>query len=296
MRGVDLTPVIASPLTDRVVAFGVLRAGPVIGGTVVSSGRVPNPRSIIEMLVDDHALGGPPRALGRLLVRQEKAATEGTGARLRDDEAEESMDEDPLKDDRLGRRERLLQVAIRHLETRSAASLRVSEIATEAGVAVGLIKHYFGSRDGLVSAAQQQRIIGSTAQDIAGARDALVGAADLEALMEGIRRVARLTIDRRRSAVRLSRFAAIATAHGRPEVRVAIGSTLSELIDEMAELIADAQARGIVRSRRSPRALATFIQAYSLGLLIHDLDPAPCDDEELLDIAMDAIREVFSRG
>jgi AcrR family transcriptional regulator len=205
------------------------------------------------------------------------------------------MDEKRRTDDRPDRRERLLRVAIRHLETRSAASLRVSEIAAEAGVAVGLIKHYFGSRDGLVSAAQQQRIIGATEQDIAGSREVLAGAADLEALMEGIRQVARLTVDRRRADVRLSRFAAIATAHGRPQVREAIGSTLSELIDRMAELIADAQARGVVGSRRSPRALATFIQAYSLGLLIHDLDPEPCDDEELLDIAMDAVREILSR-
>ena len=64
----------------------------------------------------------------------------------------------------------------------------------------------------------------------------------------------------------------------------------------MADLIADAQARGIVKSQRSARGLATFIQAYSLGLLVHDLDPTPSDDEELLDIAMDAIRAIFSAG
>jgi AcrR family transcriptional regulator len=160
----------------------------------------------------------------------------------------------------------------------------------------GLIKHYFGSRDGLVAAAQQRRIVGATQQDIAGSRDALAGADDLDALMGGIRRVARHTIDRRRADIRLSRFAAIATAHGRPEARGAIGGTLSGLIDAMAELIADAQAKGVIASRRSPRGLATFIQAYSLGLLVHDLDPTPSDDEELLDIAMDAVRRIFSAG
>jgi len=192
------------------------------------------------------------------------------------------------------RRELLLRAAVRHLEKRSAASLRVGQIADEAGVAVGLIKHYFGSRDGLVATAQQARIAGATEQDIVGSREALAGADDLDELMEGIRRVARHTIDRRRADVRLSRFSAIATAHGRPEARNIIGETLSELIDVMTGLIADAQARGVVRSGRSPRGLATFIQAYSLGLLVHDLDPTPSDDEELLDIAMDAVRRIFS--
>jgi AcrR family transcriptional regulator len=194
------------------------------------------------------------------------------------------------------RRARLLRVAVGHLDQHSAESLRVSDVAREAGVAIGLINFYFGGRDGLIAAAQQERIAGATRVDIEGSRAALQGAADLEQLMAGIREVARSTVDRSRAGVRLSRFAAISTAHGRPEVREGIGGTLSELIDAMAVLIADGQARGIVTSRRSPRALATFIQAYSLGLLVHDLDPAPCDDEELLDVAMDAVRTILSEG
>jgi AcrR family transcriptional regulator len=192
------------------------------------------------------------------------------------------------------RRERLLRVAMRHLESGSAESLRVTTIAAEAGVAVGLINHYFGSRDGLVAAAQQRRIVGETQQDIAGSRAALAGATDFEQLMDGIRMVARQTVDRARAEVRLSRFAAIATAHGRPAARNEIAEVLGGQVGDMAELIADAQARGLVRSARSPRGLATFIQAYSLGLLVHDLDPTPTDDEELLDIAMDAVRAILS--
>jgi AcrR family transcriptional regulator len=196
--------------------------------------------------------------------------------------------------ERHDRRELLLQAAVRHLETRSAESLRVGEIAQEAGVAVGLIKYYFGSRDRLLAAAQERRIGGAVEQDITGTHESLAGAADLDGLMEGIRAIARQTVDRRRADIRLSRFAAIAIAHGRPETRGHIGATLSRFIDSMAESIADAQVRGIITSRRSPRGLATFIQAYSLGLLIHDLDPTPSDDEELLDIAMDAVRRILS--
>jgi AcrR family transcriptional regulator len=202
--------------------------------------------------------------------------------------------QDSAEVERHDRRELLLQAAVRRLETKSAESLRVGEIAQEAGVAVGLIKYYFGSRDRLLAAAQERRIGGAVEQDITGSHESLAGATDLDGLMEGIRAIARQTVDRRRADIRLSRFAAIATAHGRPEVREHIGATLSRFIDAMAELIADAQVRGIITSRRSPRGLATFIQAYSLGLLIHDLDPTPSDDEELLDIAMDAVRRILS--
>lgn len=206
------------------------------------------------------------------------------------------MSEQPAGERQPEGRQRLLQVAMTHLEQHSAESLRVADVAREAGVALGLIDRHFGGREGLVAAAQQQRIIGATRRDIDGSQAALEGATDFDQLMDGIRQVARSTIDRSRAEVRLSRFAAIATAHGRPDVRDAIGETLSGLVDAMAQLIADGQARGIVQSSRSPRALATFIQAYSLGLTIHDLDPVPCDDEELLDIAMDAIRTILTHG
>ena len=63
-------------------------------------------------------------------------------------------------------RERLLAAAIRHLETHGEADLRVTDIAEEAGVAIGLIRHHFGSRDGLVAAAQQRRVEGATREDL----------------------------------------------------------------------------------------------------------------------------------
>jgi AcrR family transcriptional regulator len=191
-------------------------------------------------------------------------------------------------------RERLLRAAVRHLEGRSAASLRVTAIADEAEVALGLIRHHFGSRDGLVAAAQQRRIAGATKDDIAGVREVLSGARDLDTVLARLERVARVTLDRGRAATRLSRFAAIATAHGRPDVRDAIGSTLSELVDEMAALIDEAQQEGVVARELDPRALATFIQAYSLGLLLHDLDPARCDDDALLEVIMVAVRAILS--
>jgi AcrR family transcriptional regulator len=191
-------------------------------------------------------------------------------------------------------RERLLATAVRHLETRGEAALRVTELASEAGVAIGLIRHHFGSRDGLVAAAQLRRVQGATGEDIAGARALLGDAADYETLIAGLSDISRRTIDRSRAAVRLSRFAAIATAHGRPAARETIGHALSGMLDEMAALIGEAQERGLVRTDLAPRAVATFIQAYALGMLISDLDPTPPDPDELLDAVLVGLSAILS--
>jgi len=192
-------------------------------------------------------------------------------------------------DDRADGRERLLRATVRHLETRSAAELRVTAIAKEAEVAIGLIRHHFGSRDGMVVAAQQRRLEGATREDIAAIRP-LIAAADVEAIWAGIELLTRATVDRARADVRLSRFAAVATAHGRPELRRAIGETFGDLLDELTAVIDQARERGLIATDLTPRAVATFIQAYALGLLVHDLDPDPVDDEEVIAVIMTAIR------
>ena len=191
-------------------------------------------------------------------------------------------------------RERLLAAAIRHLETHGEAELRVTDIAEEADVAIGLIRHHFGSRDGLVAAAQQRRIEGVTREDLAGMRATLTEVADNDALMARVIELTRAVTDRRRADVRLSRFAAIATAHGRPKAREAIGATLGDLLDDLSVLIMEAQLRGLVRTDLDARAVATFLQAYSLGLIVHDLDPKDPDAGKLTDVIVTAVRAFLS--
>jgi AcrR family transcriptional regulator len=190
-------------------------------------------------------------------------------------------------------RERLLAAAIRHLDTHGEADLRVTDIAEEAEVAIGLIRHHFGSRDGLVAAAQQRRVEGATREDLAGGRAVLT---EVEDNAELLARVGELTLtitDRSRAAIRLSRFAAIATAHGRPAAREAIGAALGDLLDDLAVLILEAQVRGLVRRDLDARAVATFIQAYSLGLIVHDLDPKEPDPEKITKVVITALETVL---
>ena len=114
---------------------------------------------------------------------------------------------------------------------------------------------------------------------------------DLLARIDGLTRA---VIDRTRAEVRLSRFAAIATAHGRPEAREAIGGALGDLLDELAGLIREAQEKDLARSDLDPRAIATFIQSYSLGLIVHDLNADRMDAEALVAVIGTALRAVLT--
>jgi AcrR family transcriptional regulator len=190
-------------------------------------------------------------------------------------------------------RQRLLDAAVRMLERDGEASLRMTAIADEAGVAVTLISHHFGSRDGLVAAAQQLRMAGAVAADVQ-AIEAIY--ADVDSAQELRQRLAALTaalVSTDRAAMRLSRIAALASAHGRPAVHAALGETVKELLDEFVDLIDRAKRKGLIRNDVDPRALATFVQAYALGLVLADLDPDRADPDELRRVITLAIDGFF---
>lgn len=199
-----------------------------------------------------------------------------------------------MSDDRSpdGRR-RLLQAALEHLETSSEAELRVTDIAKEADVAIGLIRHHFGSRDGLIAEAQRVRLGGAVQSDLSAAKSFATAAQTTEDLLSGIRRLSVELLDPGRRDTRLSRFAVIGTAHGRPELREQYAATVKELIDHLTAIIIDAQRSGLVRLDLDPRAVATFIQAYALGMILHDLDPESPDPLAMVEVIMTAVHTLL---
>ena len=57
--------------------------------------------------------------------------------------------------------------------------------------------------------------------------------------------------------------------------------TQCELVDQLERVVNMGVERGFIRTDRNPRAVAEFISAYTLGLVVADMDPSRPDDEEL---------------
>jgi len=190
-------------------------------------------------------------------------------------------------------RQRLLLAAVDHLTTSSEAELRVTDVAEAADVAIGLIRHHFGSRDGLIAEAQRVRLEGAVRSDLSAAQSFASAARTTEDLIAGIRSLSVELLDPGRGDTRLSRVAVIGTAHGRPELREQFAVTVKELIDRLSAIITDAQRSGLVRLDLDPRAVATFIQAYALGMILHDLDPDSPDPLAMVEVIMTAVHALL---
>lgn len=191
-------------------------------------------------------------------------------------------------------RERILDVAVSVLETRGEAALRIAEVAEAANVALGLISYHFGGRDGLIVAAQQRRFAGLVRDDGAAMKRVLDETHTYDEVMASISDLTFALLDSRRDQIRLSRVAAIASTFGRDDAYEITSAIVDQLLNDYAELIAGAQNRGLIRDDLDARAIATFIQSYALGLVIHDLDPSATDDKQLHEVIMTAVNALLS--
>lgn len=171
-------------------------------------------------------------------------------------------------------RERILRAAVDIIADEGEAALRLADVAHAAGVALSLTTHYFRTRDHLVAEALAERFAGLVRDDLRRIAR-LVREGDGAAFREGLSRLTADVLDRRRAELRLVRIAAIGGGHGRPELAARLGEETAALLDELAVVIRAAQEGGLVRDDLDPRALATFIQAYSLGMVVADIDTRP---------------------
>lgn len=181
-------------------------------------------------------------------------------------------------------RDTILELAVEAIDTGGEASLRMAEIAEGAGVAVALISHHFGSREGLVSEAQLHRFRRQPFLDAARIESAVMANDDVESFRTLLHSLTRDVVGLQRSALRMERVTEIAASHGRPELREKLMDANREVTDSIEHAVALAQRVGFVRRDVDARATALFIQAYAMGFVLADLDPNRPTDEALASV------------
>jgi AcrR family transcriptional regulator len=186
-------------------------------------------------------------------------------------------------------RERILAAAVAIIDERGEAALRLMDVAAAAGITLSLITHHFGTRDNLVAEAHMVRFEGLYQRDTERIAALAETSLDATGFREALADLTAEVLDRERDIIRLRRAVSVGAAHGRPDLHAQLGDTAAGLLDEFERVIRRAQSAGLIREDLSPRALATFVHAYSFGMVIADLDQRPVPREEIA-----AVIDVFA--
>jgi hypothetical protein len=87
-----------------------------------------------------------------------------------------------------------------------------------------------------------------------------------------------------RASRRMRRLVIFANTESSPRLRKAPGAEQQRLTAALANVISEAQTRGWIEPSIDPEATAGFIQAYTLGRVVDDINPTPAHADAWYDL------------
>jgi AcrR family transcriptional regulator len=173
--------------------------------------------------------------------------------------------------------QKILDEAIRIIETSGEASLRVHDIEVAVDVTPPSIYHFFGSREGLVIAAQEERLVRSFAEFNAVSASILRGVSSRAELRDAFLNILTMIYDPSRSLARQQRLFALGSVEGRPELAVVLGEAARSFLRQLAENFQVFKDIGWTRPDLDLEAFIQWLAGQILGRIYIEIgcEPAP---------------------
>jgi AcrR family transcriptional regulator len=167
----------------------------------------------------------------------------------------------------------------------------VEMVLSESGISRGSLYHHFEDFPDLVESALVEVNRSYVDSSIELTAQALAAVTSRDEFLAAINTVTAALHSEERFKARIDRVRMIALCADSPTFRQKFGEAQAELIENLAEVIHDAQERGWARSDFDPKALATFMSAYTIGVTLNDVSADPISFESWNAL----VREVVSR-
>jgi AcrR family transcriptional regulator len=196
------------------------------------------------------------------------------------------------KDD-VATKERILQSAIDAINSRGEDSLRIVDVAHDAGVSQGMIRYYFGDRETLVFAAMtarfRQRYV-FMFNEFADMASRCNSSSEFQAAM--VKAMSSIFVSERRQ-VRLERNSDIGRAKDHPEFAEQIAEERNALCRDLAAVFESAKERGLIKESANSLHAAGLYMSFSHGISLWELGPEFLSRQELLAIFQESLFAVL---
>jgi len=161
----------------------------------------------------------------------------------------------------------ILQAAKDIIDESGENALRVTEVAERAGVAVGLLYHYFKDRKALITAVREYQFLARITADSA-TLDGIVVQARGENVLRTIISDFSDPYHPERSGYRLDRIEALVAARHDPELKERLTAAQEELASNIVATIRKAKTAGLLDESIDEKALSFLLEVLPLGLVL----------------------------
>jgi len=169
----------------------------------------------------------------------------------------------------------ILMITLELLERDGESGFRLEDLMQRTGISKSSIYLHFGDRDGLLAAAFSKKFSEIVQESLSGLELLLNNVSDPRSMRDALQAATAFVTSPDRFKNRLDRAVIIAGTRGRAAFADELAKAQTALTDRMMVLLLDAQERGLVRLRHSPRTVAQMIQAVTFGRIVAELEQHP---------------------
>ena len=189
-------------------------------------------------------------------------------------------------------RQRILALAIAAIDKGGEAAVRVNDIAAEAGVTVPTLYRQFGSRDGLVAAAQTQRFRETNFVDSAVFAASLAKCRNKDELRQAVRKELLTHFEDDRWHLRQVRLSALGSGYARPDLAASLALAQRQVAMGVTELLLPFQKKGWIRRDIDLLATVYWFMGQILGRVLIELGDDPVNQKRWNDVSLEGIMAI----
>ena len=160
------------------------------------------------------------------------------------------------------------------------SEIHADDVLEISGISKGSLYHHFEDLGELVETAQVYRYSKWITRSVGLMTEILPKVKSTAELRVALKEVTKLTQAHDLAKFRLERARALSNAEGNLRFQKALTAETEKLTESLEDLCREVIEKGWFRKDLHPRALAVFIQAYTLGKLVDDFSPNRVSEED----------------
>jgi len=188
---------------------------------------------------------------------------------------------------------KLIEAAAALLKKYKSGEISVEMVLAESNISKGSLYHHFESLDDLIEMALLARYAKWVDINVATMSHILVNAKSSKDIYSGLVEVTERSQDRNLSKERFFRAETLAKANSSPRFAKKLQDLQQQLTDSLTDLIREAQEKNFYDKSNDPKAIAVFIQAYTLGKIVDDMSSSQVNQENYNSLINKIIKEIF---
>ena len=187
----------------------------------------------------------------------------------------------------------LIEATVKVIDNDGEVAVRVQDIVSTVGVPIPVLYRIFGNREGLIHAAQLERLsheLKLEVQEFTKAVATVNSAQEFRALVDAS--LESLSLPQRRGQ-RWKRVNVLGSTYGRPELAAAVARIHDDSTRSMAALLILPQRRGWLRDGLDLEAFAAWFAGLTTGRVLIELGESTVNENAFDEMTVLAVRHVL---